>query len=240
MRDPRMHRCVARTIEMLIHEVCSFGIGLSWFLGEASCMTLQYYHGFLSITPSHETTKWRQVTALVQEGLEVFFILFTLMGNKDCVRFPFRNRSFLISWRGFLQGFKVTASVQAGLQVYLLLLRSWIRRTASKLRRMLDGASIFVLCTSRMQWVWCFQLFTIRGSPCSSVGVTKIQCLVLSRALKSRICTLWVGSKPFNAVHPVFCFPCDPTVSFSDFTYDAAEIACTGFYLLIDDSGKYL
>ena len=33
----------------------------------------------------------REVTALVQAGLEVFLLLFALMGKKDCVRFPMND-----------------------------------------------------------------------------------------------------------------------------------------------------
>ena len=48
---------------------------------------------------------------------------------------------------------------------------SWGRRTASRFRCMLDGASRFVMSTSRIQSVWCFQRFLMSRSVLSSDGV---------------------------------------------------------------------
>ena len=88
----------------------------------------------------------------------------------------FRNRTFLISWRCFLQGFVVRPWLRfqylhhmkpqrerhdcAGLDRiggFFLFSNSWERTTAFGFRWMLDGASRFVIRTSRMQSVYCFQ-----------------------------------------------------------------------------------
>ena len=107
----------------------------------------------------------------------------------------FRNRTFLISWRNFLQGFvvlqylgvlsehiiawehkgrEITPLVQAGFEIFLLLFAlSWERRTAPGFRWMMDGASRFVIRTYVQTEIslMIFQIFLISRSPRSSVGV---------------------------------------------------------------------
>ena len=60
MRDPWMHRCVARSIGNAhppwLDAVYRFGIGLSWFLGGASCKICSSTLASFPSNPSHETT----------------------------------------------------------------------------------------------------------------------------------------------------------------------------------------
>ena len=95
----------------------------------------------------------------------------------------FRNRTFLISWPGFLYYYR--GHVHETLKAekwssqawrYFFFSRPGERRTASSFRWMLDGASRFAIRMSRMQSVWWYQIFLISRSPRSSVSVD-IPCL---------------------------------------------------------------
>ena len=66
-----------------LHDVCRFGIGLSWFpwRGFLQGFVVLQYLGFISKHSITWNPKGREATALVQTGLDVFLLFFTLMAK---------------------------------------------------------------------------------------------------------------------------------------------------------------
>ena len=97
MRDSRMHRCVVRTIAKLILDFMNLKFGKD-FPDLPGCVVLLY----LGVISKHSITwnhKGREVTALVQTGLELFLLFCTIIGipSSDVYKDLFSTAA--ISWQ---------------------------------------------------------------------------------------------------------------------------------------------